>query len=807
MPLRSLLFLCLLLYSISGSSQVLLSGKVVQRSNGQASPNAKIHLKPHPKHAKTEVDGSFRFQGLAPGTYSITVVLEGFRPLHEKFELKRDTALLFQLDSLSYELDEVRIEAQGSGVSDMEKLKTVEGTAIYEGKKNEVIVLKDMAANLATNNARQVFAKIPGLNIWENDNAGLQLGIGARGLSPNRTSNFNVRQNGYDISADALGYPESYYTPPLEAVERIEIVRGAASLQYGTQFGGLLNFKMKQGGNKPLEVTSRQTIGSYSFWNCFNSIGGKKGKFRYYGFYQHKQGGGFRSYSDFNLNMGHGSVSYSPTEKLTVTAEYTGMRYLTQMPGGLTDKEFEQDPRQVLRNRNWFKVNWNLFALYADYKISPLTSFNTRFFGIYSTRQALGDLDKITVPDDPNANRNLLADLYTNIGNETRLLHRYTLGGQKQVFVVGFRAYLGNTWRRQGDANNGSGPDFFYVQNPNALEKSDYRFPGNNYAAFLEHVFHLTDKLSITPGVRFEYIKTTANGYYTNAVPNGAGTVIFSQKNVETRSRTRDFFLFGLGISHKQSESFEAYANVSQNYRAVTFNDIRVVNPSLIVDPNIHDEKGYTMDIGSRGTFKRILQYDISFYYMYYNGRIGDIYQKEVKPPLYQNYRYHTNVADSRTYGMEAFAELDAWRLFQQSSKLGIPIYGSLALNDARYVNTQDKSILNNYVELVPRILLRLGAGIKYKTFRLSYQYSYVGQQYTDASNATYDNSAIIGLIPTYYVMDLSAKYSYKFIGIEAGINNLGNRMYFTRRADGYPGPGIIPSAGRNGYVTLQFKF
>ena len=89
-----------------------------------------------------------------------------------------------------------------------------------------------------------------GLNIWESDGAGVQLGIGGRGLSPNRNSNFNTRQNGYDISADPLGYPESYYSPPLEAIERIEIVRGAASLQYGTQFGGMLNFKFKKGTPK-----------------------------------------------------------------------------------------------------------------------------------------------------------------------------------------------------------------------------------------------------------------------------------------------------------------------------------------------------------------------------------------------------------------------------------------------------------------------------------------------------------------------------------------------------------------------------
>src|SRR5690606_26115464 len=109
----------------------------------------------------------------------------------------------------------------------------------------------------------------------------------ARGLDPNRASNFNTRQNGYDISADALGYPESYYTPPMQALQRIEIVRGAASLQYGTQFGGLLNFVFKRGPqDKPFEFITENTYSSFNQFNTFNSIGGTKGRANYYAFYQ-----------------------------------------------------------------------------------------------------------------------------------------------------------------------------------------------------------------------------------------------------------------------------------------------------------------------------------------------------------------------------------------------------------------------------------------------------------------------------------------------------------------------------------------
>ena len=180
------------------------------------------------------------------------------------------------------------------------RMRSVEGLGIYEGKKSEVIIPDQLVANLATNNARQIFSRVAGLNIWENEGAGLQLSIGGRGLDPNRTSNFNVRQNGYDISADALGYPESYYTPPIEAVGRIQVVRGAASLQYGTQFGGLLNFVMqKPVADQKFQLVARQTVGSFGFYNAFTSASGTVGKVSYYSFFQYKQGNGWRPNSRF----------------------------------------------------------------------------------------------------------------------------------------------------------------------------------------------------------------------------------------------------------------------------------------------------------------------------------------------------------------------------------------------------------------------------------------------------------------------------------------------------------------------------
>src|SRR5580704_10851530 len=213
-------------------------------------------------------------------------------------------------------LDSVKVKAARKTFG-ITRLKDVDGAGIYSGKKSEVIVLKDITANTATNNSRQIYSRVAGLNIYENDGgAGTQLAIGGRGLDPNRVSNFNTRQNGYDISADALGYPESYYTPPAEVLDRIEVVRGAASLQYGTQFGGIINFRMRTGPDSAkAQIVTRLTRGSFGFINTSTGIGGTIGRLNYYAFYQHKSGNGWRPNSQFNVNTGYLAATWQATNK------------------------------------------------------------------------------------------------------------------------------------------------------------------------------------------------------------------------------------------------------------------------------------------------------------------------------------------------------------------------------------------------------------------------------------------------------------------------------------------------------------
>ena len=685
-------------------------------------------------------------------------------------------------------------------------LYQVDGMKITAGKKSEVISVELLNVNKATNNTRQVYAKVAGLNIFENDGSGLQLSIGGRGLDPNRTSNFNVRQNGYDISADALGYPESYYTPPAEALKRIEIIKGAASLQYGTQFGGLLNFEMKQPEDetKAVMIESRQTVGSFGFLGSYNSIGGTKGKVSYYAYAHYKRGDGWRPNSRFESFNAYADVHYHLSKRHMLGVEYTHLNYLAQQPGGLTDNMFDKDQRQSNRARNWFAVNWDLIDLEWDYHISDRTRLQTRVYGLIAGRNAVGFRPNRPDQADNGEKRDLLKGEFNTITLESRFLHRYTLGKKNMTLLAGVRAYRGYSVSKQADVSNGNDANFDFPEESTEM-LHDYTFPNVNFSAFAEQIIRINDKWNITPGIRAEYIKTEATGSYRKYETNLAGGYIYDSTKTEQRGLPRSFVIAGIGSSYKFNPKLEVYGNISQNYRSVTFDNIRTTNASFRIDPNIADERGYSADLGLRGALYEVLKFDASLFYLFYGNRIGEY---DTRDEWNHVIRKRTNVGAAKITGLETFLELDVLKLWKTEHKdWNTSVYSNLSLTKSIYTKSQIDKVVGNEVEYVPFGNWRAGVQAEFKKFKLTYQFSYLGEQYTDATNAVDGGySAVVGSVPAYSLMDLSLGYSWRWLTVEGSVNNVANVSYFTRRATAYPGPGIIPGEGRSFYLTVGFK-
>ena len=689
-----------------------------------------------------------------------------------------------------------------------DRMPETKDNVLFSGKKNEVLKLSNINGNLTNNNAREIFARIPGVTVWENEGSGIQINVGVRGLSPNRSWELNTRQNGYDISSDVFGYPEAYYNPPLEAVETIEFIRGGASLQFGPQFGGMLNYVLKRETKKKFSFETQNTVGSYGLMSSYNAIGGNFKKFSYYVYNHSRSADGWRENSDYTVRNSHVFVEYRFTENTKLSAEYTNMDYKMQQAGGLTDEQFNNDSRQSFRERNWFGTPWNVFSINFDAKLNDKLTSNTKLFGLIGERNSVGFTATPNIEDAINpatnnfANRRVDRDYYKNFGLENRNIYKYKLGGINNNLAFGVRLYKANTQRMQ-DGKGTTGSDFDLSIDGRYVRDLD--FTTENLAVFAENQFKVTEKFSVTPGVRYEYIQNTGEGRFGIS---GGTDIAFPNKTI---SRSQP--LFGLGLEYK-FRTTNIYANITQAFRPVLFSDLTPPAVSDVIDPNLKDASGFNADIGFRGTFKNYLNFDFSLFYLSYNNRIGVI-----NDPTQGTSLYRTNLGETVNKGIEGFVNLNVTRLFEIEKPYGnLDFFATISFIDSRYKDFKtfatsgtapNVNLDGNRVENAPRYIHNLGLSWTNNNISTTLQYRMSGRIFTDANNTqTASATGVKGMLDKYSLLDFSSEYKFlKNYNIRVGINNLFDEEYATRRSSGYPGPGILPGEGRTFYISIGAKF
>jgi Fe(3+) dicitrate transport protein len=659
------------------------------------------------------------------------------------------------------------------------------------------------------------------MHIWESDGSGIQIGISTRGLSPNRSWEFNIRQNGADIAADPYGYPEAYYNPPMQAIQRIQIIKGAGALQFGPQFGGMINYIMRDGKSetKPITIQTAQTIGNFGLYNNFLAISGKKNNFYYYAFYDKRSADGFRKNSAYNTQTLYFSGGYQISKSLDIAFDFTNYNMLSQQPGGLTDADMSGDITKSTRFRNWFSTPWLTGNVKFNWKINNNQLLQIMAFGMDADRKSVGFTKAIDIPDTifaktlQYAPRELAIDKYHNRGIEASYLFNYYIGNQKQTFTAGVRYFSSFTERFQkGIGSSGADNNF----TSNWIFPGEFNFDTKNYSVFLEQVFRISKKLLLIPGVRYENIHSIASG---RTGFNTDGTAI----NIVAPAQIRNFLIGGFGLEYHFSNGLEMYGNINQAYRPILFSDMQAVPGTEVIDANLKDASGLNSDLGVRGLIGKWFYLDASVFALQYNNRAGrlSLYDANNKA-----YTLKTNVGNSFTAGIEALIEIDAMAHTSLKKKFKMPVFVSYSLNDARYQDfnvtiknsaglNESKNIKNNFIENAPRNILRTGINLAYlndktnqEIFNIGLQYSYVSKTFNDALNTVnFTSNAQNGLIPEYSIYDLNLKVNLKKdLSVKFAINNLTNAKYFTRRSGGYPGPGVMPSDGRTILITLDVK-
>jgi Fe(3+) dicitrate transport protein len=677
------------------------------------------------------------------------------------------------------------------------RLPDIQGTAIYAGKKSEVIEVAGLDANLAEKNPRQIFSKVPGVFVYDMDGAGNQVNIATRGLDPHRGWEFNNRKDGFITNSDMYGYPASHFSVPMEAVQRVELVRGTGSLQYGAQFGGMLNYVTKAAEVRDgLAFESINSAGSYGLLSTYNGFSAGNGRSGVYADYTRRESDGYRRNGSTEAEYYSVSVRHEFSPALRVEAGYGRSKYVYRLPGPLTDAMFAADPRQSTRSRNYYSPDIEIPSVGLEWTPSEATTVSLKSSVVLGNRSSVLFDRTAEVPDavlaatGQQANRQVDIDDYQSRTNTLRVLHRFTWRGREHALAAGVETMDNDTRRRQqGVGTTGSDFDLALVR---PGWGRDLRLDSTNVAGFVEQSFSLSDRWRLNAGARVESGRSNMTGLVVGYAPGELPNTI-----------RHEFTLLGLSTEYRVAGG-QLYAGYSQAYRPVIFKDIIPSSPLERVDKNLKNARGYTLELGWRGE-TAMLAWDVSAFELQYANRMGTIAQSDAGG----FFNLRTNIGDSRTRGLEVFV--------QHQRELGpvrATLFTSTSWMDARYqratarVGQANLAVDGNRVQSVPELISRSGLTLSGGPASLTLLYSYTAESYADALNTrTPSANGAVGLVPSSGVVDLTGSWRFNdHLGLSVSVNNLADRRYFTKRPEFYPGPGVWPSDGRSVVASLRLS-
>ena len=701
-------------------------------------------------------------------------------------------------------------------------LPPVEGTRINAGKKTSFVKPTEFPV-FAGNDYREALATTPGIVVSEEPQSPV-INFGYRGLNSQRSEFTQVLKDGVTIKNEQFGFPESHYTPILDAVERIEIIRTGAALQFGSQPGGAINFVMKTPRlDAPFHITTRNVFGSYEYYRNFTEVDGTFGPFGYYFYFDHREQAGFReANSDYNLNAGSPRFVWDITNdsRFVLTIDIYNEEH--GEPGGLRRREAVNPPNSVFvedgftqssRFFDRFRLERYYGTLEYQKFFSERTQLDIKAFGGYlsrwSIRQRGGGFG--TLPSGPDANTDSiqLREDYTE-GVDARMRHDYDLFSDVSTIAGGvyfYHALQDRTDERGATPRAEAGT----LRNLNTGETW-------NGAIFAENRFKL-GRLSVVPGMRLEFLNQSVDEQFN----------LSKTSNGEPLAHQSDFNfvpLFGLGLGYVLIEGeplpmppppvmgmkgpepknvvvpqvtslgpprVELYGTVSQAYRPITYGELVPTGASSVVNGNLKEGKSLQFEYGVRGKPFPYLNFDIGGFYFTFDDQVGEVI-------LPNGFTSTENVGDARYLGFEAATELDVLSLINGGAPSpygNLTLYGNVTLLDAEFTSGPNTG---NTPAYAPEYQVKTGLIYRYKnTFKLALLGTLVDDEFGD------DGDSFEGFIPAYNVWDLTAEYKFwnGRAGVFAGIRNLFDEEYWGEVRE----EGIMTALPRNYYGGFEFFF
>lgn len=787
LPARSQPIKATLTGRILDQNQATITGAQVTLKNRSASKERTLI---------TDANGSFRFNELTPGEYQLSAIARGFSVADKTIVLNSAEASSIDLTLQPSSVAETVVVTSSHLLGNAEIVERTPGAVD--------IVDNQMLESSRVLNSSEALRKVSGLNVRDEEGFGLRPNIGIRGLNPTRSTKVLLLEDGLPLTYAPYGDNASYYHPPVDRIESIEIVKGSGQILYGpTTVGGVINYITPA---PPLKASGYLTLvgGNRDYFNGHINYGGTwKGTGLVFD-YTRKQGELARQDQRSGLNdLNFKSVSaFGMKHALILKGNYYGERSNITY-SGLTEAEYRANPRQSIFRNDFFDGDRFGGSMTHAYTPNDQLTLTTNLYGsiFYRDwwRQSSNSAERPNRLDtlsggDPDCRS--MADLHTTCGNQGRLRKYYVRGVESRARAnfaflgvnneadFGGRIHFETQDRQQQNGDTPTARHGIVVENNERKNSA--------YSVFLQNRFLFRD-WTITPGVRVEHIKFQR----TNRLANGGFGV--------TGRTDLTQVVPGIGTSYHPGSRLTLFAGVHRGFAPPRTED--VINNATGGTVELDSELSWNYEAGIRSLPVRGLQLDATVFRMDYENQIIPASLAGGVGSAF------TNGGETLHQGLELTGRLDTGSLLNSPHnfylRTAFTYLPTAKFTGTRFSNVggfSNVSVSGNRLPYAPKQLLNVMFGHSHpKGVNTFIEGVYVGRQFGDDLNTVNPTAnGQRGAVPSYMVWNATFNYEAEALHSTffVTVKNLFDRIYIVDRSRG-----ILPSSPRLVQGGIKFSF
>ena len=827
MGLKKILLTATFLVSLIVANEVETSikGSVVSQKNNIPLIGANVVISNQDgfnKGTATSQDGTFFFENIPTGSYTVSISFIGFQNYKSNIIIE---------ENRTYTINAV-LEIQPIVMAKLEIIS--DANAPYKEFPGAATVLDVKSINLIDPiGTQEALELVPGINGYADDGIGnSRLSIGIRGLNPRRSSRILILEDGVPIQPALYIYPNMYYNPPSDRIDRVEVVKGSGAIKYGPQtMGGVINYYTKRPRNEfggKLKIKA----GENNFLSLFSEIGGfGNEKFKPEFQLLYKQGDGFRENNGFEQVNGTLKLSYNKSQdenyylKVNTNYENSNATYT-----GLTQYSFKTNPRYNPKKDDNFKLFRTAVDLITTKRLSSnLTKSTTAFVSFFDRRWWRENDIFVSVAD--SASSNPTAQPYYETMNLIRrgngkdnfgILRTFYVGGVEQVFSYkdspfGISSFLSNNSSleiggrvyferfiddKKSGAKTDSREGIYFIPAASDDEQpiivgQSHHYQTTAFSGFVSENIEF-EKFTLNPGLRLEVFEQ-------ERVDRLAGSVYQDKSIID--------LLPGVGFITKFS-TINFFGGIHRGFTPPSSGTLKILNFGGTAEDqglNLEAEKSWNKEFGVRGDYSMI-NFEVSGFHIGIENLVAAGRGTAFK-----------NLGRVNTMGLELNMNLISSKLSGFLPDLHL-IYaflntevseGIIKSNVSGTVGS-DVSIKGKELPYAPAHTVTAGFSRIGKKLSYRLDFRYVDEVFTDFENIMReDKLGIQGAIPSYSFINFSADYKVStgsrifLVG-----KNITDEIYIGSRLHSNPGQplanlssGILPGPRRQINLGFEYNF